>query len=98
MTLEREADDVARCFALERLLYETGWEQTFSGEVIGLISAGAFVAFGGPVAGRPGREPRGASEVQAEASGTHVDEGLLPVRRMRARPPERCGPEGGARP
>jgi ribonuclease R len=45
MTVERDADDVARCFALERALYEGGWEQTFRGEVVGLISAGAFVAF-----------------------------------------------------
>ncbi len=45
VTIERDADDVARCFALERALYEGGWEQTFGGEVVGLISAGAFVAF-----------------------------------------------------
>ncbi len=52
MAIERDADDVARCFALERVLYERGWEQAFAGEVVGLISAGAFVAFGdadGPV-------------------------------------------------
>jgi len=46
MTIERDADDVARCFALERALLDGGWEQTFAGEVVGLISAGAFVAFG----------------------------------------------------
>jgi ribonuclease R len=46
MTIERDADDVARCFALERQLYEQGWEQSFEGELIGLISAGAFIAFG----------------------------------------------------
>ena len=46
MTIERDADDVARCFALERVLYEDGWEQMFVGEVVGLISAGAFIAFG----------------------------------------------------
>jgi ribonuclease R len=45
MTIERDADDVASCFDLERLLYEGGFEQEFSGEVVGLISAGAFVAF-----------------------------------------------------
>jgi ribonuclease R len=47
MMIERDADDVARCFALEQALYEGGAEQAFAGEVIGLISAGAFVAFGG---------------------------------------------------
>jgi ribonuclease R len=46
MKIERDGDDLARCFALEQALYEGGWEQTFVGEVTGLISAGAFVAFG----------------------------------------------------
>ncbi|MGH2888908.1 MAG: RNB domain-containing ribonuclease, partial [Solirubrobacteraceae bacterium] len=50
MTIERDADDVARCFALERELL-TGGERrdrdaVFEGEVVGLIGAGAFVAFG----------------------------------------------------
>jgi ribonuclease R len=96
MTLEHEADDVARCLTLERLLYETGWEQTFSGEVIGLISAGAFVAFGGPATGRLGRDTRGAREVEAAAKGTYVYEGMLPVRRMRAQ--EDRAREDSARP
>ena len=46
MKIERGGDDVVRCFALEQALYEGGWQQTFVGEVTGLISAGAFVAFG----------------------------------------------------
>jgi ribonuclease R len=46
MTVERDADDVASCFALEQLLYERGHEQQFAGEITGLISAGAFVTFG----------------------------------------------------
>ena len=46
MKVERGGDDLARCFAFEQALYEGGWEQTFVGEVMGLISAGAFVAFG----------------------------------------------------
>jgi ribonuclease R len=46
MKVERGGDDLARCFALEQALYADGWEQTFVGEVTGLISAGAFVAFG----------------------------------------------------
>jgi ribonuclease R len=47
MVIERDSDDIARCFYLEQALYESGWEQAFLGEVTGLISAGAFVAFGG---------------------------------------------------
>jgi ribonuclease R len=46
MTIERDADDVARCFLLERLLTDVGPEAEFEGEVTGLVSSGAFVAFG----------------------------------------------------
>jgi ribonuclease R len=46
MGIERAADDVARCFLLERELFESGWEKEFDGEIVGLIGAGAFVAFG----------------------------------------------------
>jgi ribonuclease R len=46
MVIERDADDVARCFLLERNLYEGGWETIYDGEVTGLIGAGAFVTFG----------------------------------------------------
>ena len=45
MAIERDADDVARCFLLERAV-EDGCEREFEGEVVGLIGAGAFVAFG----------------------------------------------------
>jgi ribonuclease R len=45
MIVERDADDVARCFALERALYEVGVQHVFTGEITGLISAGAFIAF-----------------------------------------------------
>ena len=70
MRIERDADDVARCFALERVLYESGSEQTFTGEVVGLIAAGAFIAFGTPP--RRGEDP-----------GVPLYEGMLPVRLMR---------------
>jgi ribonuclease R len=70
MRIERDADDVARCFALERVLYEGGWEQTFVGEVVGLIAAGAFIAFGKPSNGE------GVPVLP-------VYQGMLPVRRMR---------------
>jgi ribonuclease R len=46
MVVERDADDVARCFLLERRLFESGFDTVFDGEVIGVIGAGAFVAFG----------------------------------------------------
>jgi ribonuclease R len=46
MSIERAADDIARCFLLEAELLERGWHAEWPGEVIGLINAGAFVAFG----------------------------------------------------
>jgi ribonuclease R len=67
MSIERDAADVARCFALERELYEQGFEERFPGEVTGLISAGAFVAFGGD----PG------------VGALPPFEGMVPVRRLR---------------
>jgi len=44
--LELEADDVALCFLLEKRLQDEGWEQEFSGEVVGLVGGGLFVRFG----------------------------------------------------
>ncbi|HWE08236.1 MAG TPA: RNB domain-containing ribonuclease [Solirubrobacteraceae bacterium] len=47
MTIERDADDVARCFLLQReLTLAPDPEAEFEGEIVGLIGAGAFVAFG----------------------------------------------------
>ncbi len=49
MTIERDADDVARCFLLESTLAAEphgGLGMVFEGEVVGVIGAGAFVAFG----------------------------------------------------
>jgi len=44
--VERDADDVARCLLLERRLATGDWRRSWEGEVVGLIGAGAFVAFG----------------------------------------------------
>ena len=46
MTIERDADDVASCFLLERELMMGDRDRLLAGEVVGLIGAGAFVAFG----------------------------------------------------
>ena len=47
MSIERTADDIARCFLLQRRLSRDGdSDVTFEGEVVGLVGAGAFVAFG----------------------------------------------------
>jgi len=76
MSIERGADDIGRCFMLQRMLDEAGREQAFAGEVSGLISAGAFVVFG-PV------DAAEAAERTARAF-----EGMLPVRLLRAPSPE----------
>jgi ribonuclease R len=81
MVMERDADDVAACFALERLLRRDGPGQVLAGEITGLISAGAFIAFAGP-------EQSFDGSVAAPPF-----EGMLPVRLIRA-PSERSG-QGG---
>ncbi|HEY4812447.1 MAG TPA: RNB domain-containing ribonuclease [Solirubrobacteraceae bacterium] len=85
MIIERDCDDVARCFALERLLYEQGHDQVFAGEITGLISAGAFIAFGlqaDASMGARGQDGEGGGELDAASF-----EGMLPVRSLRAPSP-----------
>jgi ribonuclease R len=60
MQIERAADDVARAFLLERRLFEGDESREHDGEVIGLVGAGAFVAFGDGYEGfLPARKLRG---------------------------------------
>jgi ribonuclease R len=84
MKIERAGDDLARCFALEQALYGEGWEQTFVGEVTGLISAGAFVAFGGRGTDGAGAEAEDVLATGEEGARGPLYEGMLPVRRMRS--------------
>jgi ribonuclease R len=44
--IEYRADEICAAWLLERTLYERGWEETFTGEVIGLIPSGLFARFG----------------------------------------------------
>jgi ribonuclease R len=81
MIIERDADDVARCFALERLLYEQGHDRPFAGEITGLISAGAFIAFGLDADAR--MAAHGAGDGAGGLDGASF-EGMLPVRVLRA--------------
>jgi ribonuclease R len=46
MMIERDADDIARCFLLERTLLAAEPDAVFEGEVVGVIRSGAFVTFG----------------------------------------------------
>ncbi|HEY2397641.1 MAG TPA: RNB domain-containing ribonuclease, partial [Solirubrobacteraceae bacterium] len=84
MTIERDADDVASCFALEQLLYESGHDQPFAGEVTGLISAGAFITFG----------PEHSDEDAPEAPPFR---GMLPVRSLARLADSASRPSGDGR-
>jgi len=77
MKIERDADDVARCFVLERALFEGGHDREFDGEVVGVIGAGAFVAFGDGYEGLlPVRRLRGDWwELNEEATILHGTRG-----------------------
>jgi ribonuclease R len=44
--LEYRADDICAAWLLERELFDRGWEEPFSGEIIGLIPSGLFARFG----------------------------------------------------
>jgi ribonuclease R len=60
MQIERAADDVANAFLLERRLFEGELDREHDGEVVGLVGAGAFVAFGEGFEGfLPARRLRG---------------------------------------
>ncbi len=71
LELERDSDDIAACFALERLLARDGPGEVFDGEITGLIPAGAFIAFSGPAAAGGGPEDAPPFE------------GMVPVRMLR---------------
>jgi ribonuclease R len=47
MKIERRGDDICLAFLLERELFERGWETELTGEVSGVVGAGAFVNFSG---------------------------------------------------
>ncbi len=80
MGIERKADDIARAFVLERALFENGWQQEFAGEVVGLVGAGAFVAFGDGYEGMlPVRTLSGwfeLNELETALIGTRSERGI----------------------
>jgi hypothetical protein len=102
MIVERDADDVARCFMLQSLL-AGDHDRAFDGEVVGLIAAGAFVAFTGTGTGagkgEGAAQGKGAAQGEGVAPGEGVAqgegaaqgalqfEGMLPVRRLPAPTP-----------
>jgi ribonuclease R len=44
--IEYRADDICLAWLLDDVLFERGWESTFSGEITGMIGSGLFVRFG----------------------------------------------------
>jgi ribonuclease R len=58
--VEYRADEICAAWLLERTLFERGWDETFTGEVIGLIPSGLFARFGEVFEGYvPARRLRG---------------------------------------
>jgi ribonuclease R len=58
--IEYRADDICLAWLLDDVLFERGWESTFSGEITGLIGSGLFVRFGDVFEGMlPARRLRG---------------------------------------
>jgi ribonuclease R len=44
--IEYRADELCLAWLLERRLFERGWDEPFTGEMVGLIPSGLFVRFG----------------------------------------------------
>jgi ribonuclease R len=107
MQIERSADDVANAFLLERLLFEGELDRDHDGEVIGLVGAGAFVAFGEGFEGfLPARRLRGdwwelneqGTILMGEESGTTIRIGdAVRVVVRKVDPPRGRGELDGAR-
>jgi len=90
MDIERAADDIARCFALGREDRDREWD----GEIVGLIGAGAFVAFGGCYEGMLGvRRMRDGGWWELSEEGT-ILEGSRGGARLRLGDPVRVRVEG----
>lgn len=77
--LERDADDICAAFLLERELFEGDRARSFSGEVVGMVRGGLFVAFSGERSdlyegflplGRLGREWYEPDELETALTGT----------------------------
>ena len=103
MVIERDADDIARCFLLERELFERGRETEFDGEIVSLIGAGAFIEFGDGYEGmlpvrKLGRGDGGSSTNtacparHAIGSATQARRPGSSDRRARRSPPRACRP------
>jgi len=45
-TIEHRADDICLAWLLDSVLFERGWDEPFTGEIIGVIGSGIFVRFG----------------------------------------------------
>jgi ribonuclease R len=43
--VERKADDVVLAFLLDRVLFESGWDRVFAGEIVSVIPSGLFIRF-----------------------------------------------------
>ncbi len=70
---EHLGDDIALARLLDRFLFEEGWDAGFEGEIVGVISSGAFVRFGEIYEGYlPARSLPGDYFVLSEKGGSLV--------------------------
>ena len=68
--VEHRADDICLAFLLEETLFGRGWEETFEGEITGLIGSGLFARFGEVFEGYlPVRKLPGYFELNALGTG-----------------------------
>lgn len=68
--VEYAADEICLAWLLERLLFERGWDETFEGEITGVIASGLFVRFDGVFDGYVPARAIGSDYVELNALGT----------------------------
>ncbi len=67
--VEHRADDICLAWLLEAVLYDRGWEESFEGEITGLIASGLFARFGDVFEGYvPVRKLRGYFELNPKGT------------------------------
>jgi ribonuclease R len=67
--VEHRADDICLAWLLEALLFDRGWEESFEGEITGVIGSGLFARFGEVFEGYlPVRKLPGYFELNAVAT------------------------------
>jgi ribonuclease R len=80
--VEYAADAICLAWLLDKQLFESGWETTFEGEIIGMIGSGLFARFGGVFEGFLPARLLGGDYFEINVLGTAL-EGRRTGRRFR---------------